>query len=196
MPCALPIQNRHEGDRIFVCGSSPHIHRLPIKPLLEGVCIGINTAPSYFKGMQYLICHDSMNLVTQKGFLNFVSKLPAEKFFAYDAKIIEMHQNNESVLNYVYEPVSDLSKEWCNELMHGPSTAIDACNLAYLMGASEIILYGVDFTGGSRFDGSTYPSPDFWGQNFAEICEKLQKIPVPIYKTNPKSPLPFPLAIL
>lgn len=191
------ITDRHAGKRFFVCGSSPHIHTLDNSHLANGVTIGINEFPRHYRDVDYLICYDSPNLITKKGFASFVKSLKAEKFFRKDPKIVEMYHNQSRVVTEFFTDLpalvtNPIPKEWDGKLIHIGTTAVDACHLAYIMGASEIVLWGVDLFGGARFDGSTYSSENYWDLFRDRIESVLHRFPIPVYKTNEASPLKLP----
>ena len=192
----LEITDRHKDNVIYVCGSSPNIHNLSKEVLENNITIGINDFGKFYPYINYLICYDSCNLRDVKGFVGYVSGLQAEKYFKKDPKIIELFYNRPDIVNHWFRDkpalVADVNKEWDGTLNHIGSTCVAASHLAYIFGASKIILYGVDLCYGERFDGSKYANDNYWDLFRDRIVKALKRIPVPIYKTNLDSPLPFP----
>lgn len=192
----LNLTDKHKGQTFFIGGSSPNIHQLDKERLKEGVVIGVNQFPDYYPSLDYWIAYDSFNLLTKKGYQAWLKEVKAFKFLLKDPKVYEIYWNKPEYCDQWYLSTHAMNiKEvpkpdpWDGKLCHYATTALDAVHLAYIMGASEIVLWGVDLTGGSRADGSKYASEDYWSMFADRVSVFLNMLPIPVYKTNPDSPL-------
>lgn len=203
------INNAEKGNRILIGGASPFIHELPRAFLDTGKVIGINRWPEPWRG-ESLPCDYWIGLDTglnwEKYALSdnpeyadlpkFLPGLECPKFMRRPNLDTEAFVPSDVALFFDKAPHDQpIPVEWNGTLRGTNTTALPAINLAIIMGASEVVLYGVDFVGGARADGSQYPAPDFWADHEREINNTIrlfQQI-VPVYKTNPASWLDCPL---
>jgi hypothetical protein len=192
------IQNRHKGERFIIGGCSPHALTLPSEFLATGRVIGIN---AWFKRfpLDYFIGLDTGVLYRLHGPDIVALKVPkfirtpnpqTESFVPYEfADHWIAVENN-------FEPPSDWD-EAAPCLKYVVTTAISAIHLAKVMGAGEIILWGVDIKGSGQFmePGGFYNDGFCWDRHVDGINKALALFgdDVPIYKTNPESLLNLPL---
>jgi hypothetical protein len=188
----LNLNQRHQGERFIIGGSSPNIHNLDPFVLNTGVVIGINRwyriHPCY-----YWICADKAENAW-RDFGKDIMGIDAIRF------LVKPQQGNNPLPSkaahywfHATEHESVIQPSWNGSLYTWKTTATAAAHLAIIMGASEILLYGVDLMGDTRFDGSQ-GLPNYWERHHRKINRSFQLLSqhVPIYKTNPDSPLDLP----
>ncbi len=196
----LPFPQPPKAERVIVGGFSPAIRALPRDVLSTGQIIGINHWAAEFPcdywigldtGLNWHKYHDETEYLELPKFLRTLKvpqfmRLPnpdSEAFVPHDAGIF-----------FEKPHAGRIPTEWDGTLQFTASTALAAINLAIVLGASEVVLYGVDFVGNSRADGSDYGIPDLWEQHregINALMRRFQEI-IPIYKTHPDSWLDCP----
>lgn len=191
-----------KGKRVLIGGSSPHIFNLPINLLKSGPVIGINRWGADFH-CDYWIGLDT-GLNWEKYYLDskpeyehlpkFLKTLEVPKFMRKPNKCTETFVPPDAG-HFFEQAHGDIPTEWNETLKWESSTALAAINLAIVLGAAEVVLFGVDFVGDQRADGTSYHRPDFWAEHKAPINRLLCRFQefVTIYKTNPASWLECPL---
>lgn len=185
------LKDRHHGATVFVCGTSPHIQRLNPYWLRQGVTIGINTWFRY-RPCNYWICADSSAKAWQQ-WGDDLYNIKAERFMSRPAsgEIVP-----DDLAHYWFEGIKSFPDDfqWRGTLHSNRTTATAAVHLAMIMGAREIVLWGVDIMGGERFDGSANEYGP-WENRFHTVNRSIKNFAKwgTIYKTNPKSPLEVPL---
>ena len=192
------LTNRHKGQRVYVCGSSPNIHNLDNRHLADGVVIAINQFIDVYPQSDYWLAYDSQNLQLVPNYADWVGKIKAHKFMRWDPNYSPNFDNWEGlgdITHYHCDVLAEvyLHKTWQQHLIHVGTSASEAIHLAAIMGASEIVLWGVDLHGSHRADGSAYDDPDMW-QRFVDRFTLLAKwieagFGCPVYKTNLESKL-------
>jgi len=187
------ITNRHKGKRFFIGGSSPNIKQLDPAHLTDGVVIAVNQFIDVYPRADYWMAYDSQNLQLSEGYADWVSNITAPKFMRWDPNYSPNFKQWEGlgeVTHYHCDVLDDryLHREWSQHLIHIGTTASEAVHLAAIMGASEIVLWGVDLHGGHRADGVAYADPEMWGRfvdRFSLLCQwATSAFDCPIYKTN------------
>lgn len=189
------------GDRVIVGGASPAIHGLPAEFLSTGQVIGINAWPIE-RHCDYWIGLDT-GLNWRKYYLDshypelpkFLKTLDVPKFMRLPNKDSEAFVPAGAGIFFEKPHAGKIPATWDGTLQFTSSTALAAINLGIVLGASEIVLYGVDFVGDERADGSRYSVPGLWEQHRHEINSLIRRFNdiVPVYKTNPESWLDCPL---
>ena len=185
------------GKRIIIGGGSPNIFHLPAEILNTGPVIGVN---KWYKvhpeRMDYWICAD-----TGAFYRDFKDDIPLIKCpkFMRKRQMTDPEEAcvPEGIADFWFEttPGFDLPcyKWWDESLRMVSTTATAAIDLARIMGASEIVLYGVDICGRTHFDGEDYGFDwTLHAEQFNRLLRELKKY-VPIYKTNPDSPIDCPM---
>lgn len=187
------IANRHQEQPIFVCGFSPFIHQLDHSHLNGQIVIAINDFGNWWPESTYWIAYDSHKMSYEKGYKDKVIAMPHNKFMRWDRCTSPAHEHDERLGNvtwYKTIPAVDdtlMIRQWDGKLCHLGTTATNAIHLAYIMGASQIILWGVDLTGDTRADGTEYNGQDYWGRFRGRFNQFLTRFDVPIYRTNPNA---------
>jgi len=194
-----PLTNCHQGERFFIGGSSDHINKLDHSMLQSGRVIGLNQWCQFMPHCDYWLCVDSDSVI---------NKLPYI-WHAVPRHVISFMQQYNFIppvpTSYSYtKEYGDVPLEWTGKLSWINTSAVAAINLAAIMGASEIVLFGVDMTGGKAF-GLTYDRPDHWDRKEADGTQPLldgvnkwlhrfvRDVKIPVYKLNPDSPIAVPL---
>lgn len=178
--------------RFFVGGSSPHIFSLDKAMLDTGKIIGINAWPEYH------YCDYWIGLDTGVNWDKFhwLPWLCVPKYMRTPNKDTEKHVPPDAADFWFNQPASRdyIPTKWEGLLRWESSTAMAAINLAIILGASEVVLYGVDFVGDDRADGHRYMA-GLWEQHREPINNLLRRFQeiVPIYKLHPESWLDCPL---
>lgn len=198
------LLNKHQGERFFIGGASPYFHTLNASALNTGVVIGLNDWCSRAKA-DYLMLYDSFVLMEEveewKGYLDYWKSAKATKLARRDPEVLATVGVDAS--DYWYIPIHHKAEGFQDayeyeeqfhylRLCHQSTVATEAMHLAVRMGASEIILYAVDLIGDSRADGTDYPHKDFWGEHIFRVQDFIDSLGIPVYKTNPDSPLKIP----
>ena len=168
-------------------GYSPHLHLLPKELLATGPVIGINLWGRDFP-CDYWIALDTFKYPEWGGWLK---ELEAVKFMRQPKSPQEQDLNIplEAVDYWFTQATGFVPLGWEEKLAWISSTALAAINLAIILGGKEVVLYGVDFVGSGRADGSEYPKPDFWGPHKEGINNMIREFSrhIKIYKLNPAS---------
>jgi hypothetical protein len=184
------------GKRIIVGGLSAHVNSLPASFLKTGVVIGVNKWPDFFP-CDYWICLDTGKCHKEnddywRGFYERTLKnLKAPKFARAPRDTEKPVPPGRFDYYFQNSCVENIPTTWEGRLRYGSTTATAAVNLAIILGAKEVFLYGVDFIGTRRLDGSVNND---WSDHVSStnaILKKFEKL-VPIYKLHPDSPLDVP----
>lgn len=186
------------GERVIVGGASPFIHSLPSCFLDTGKIIGINRWAEFYPCDAWIGLDTGLNW-DKYGHL-WLPGLQCPKFMRTPNRDTESHVPPDAADFYFDEVQDRIPVIWDGTLRWRSSTALAAINLAIIFGAREVVLYGVDFVGDTRADGTSYPiglhGPDkaFWDVHLEGINVLMRQFAelVPIYKTNPESPLEVP----
>lgn len=188
------------GQRVIVGGYSPAIRVLPREFLSTGAVIGINHWAAelpcdYWIGLDTgLNWHKYYDETEYPELPKFLRTLKAPKFMRLPNKDSEQFVPADAGIFFEKPHAGKIPTHWDGTLQFCASTAMAAINLAIVLGASEIVLYGVDFVGNERADGSSYVIPDLWEQHKEDINALLRRFQehVPVYKTHPDSWLDCP----
>jgi hypothetical protein len=194
---------RHKGERVIIGGFSPHIHKLPPSLLDTGAVIGFNQFADEF------FCDYWMALDTGAAwqhfyqddkpeyshFPKFLRNLTVPKFMRRPNKDTEAFVPEDAAIFFEKAHHDEIPLTWNGRLRWASSTALAAINLAIIFGASEVVLFGVDFVGSGRADGSSYNQPNFWDPHKNGINNLIRWFSqhTKIYKTHPDSWLDCPL---
>ncbi len=172
-------------------GFSPHVLRLPQEYLKTGFVIGVNQWPTLHP-CDYWIALDTHNWPTL--FKDWLTGCNALTFMREkNSRAGEKHVPEDAV-DYWFKKADTLQTEWTGRLDWESTTAMAAVNLAIVLGASEVVLYGVDFVGDGRADGGGYSRAGFWDAHREPINRFLARVQqhVPIFKTHSGSWLECP----
>lgn len=203
MPPFDPITNRHAGKTIFVAGTSPFDPGFVPFDIPNSVTIGVNNASLEIHCDHLLIC-DTHRIKERmphaldclpKGSKTFFSRdvghedIPKQPDYWFTRPRGSLDNNCWPVPGYKVPNVWREVLPQTGVLQHVATAATAAVNLAFIMGAARIILYRVDLIGNTHFGKVVVP----WAEFEPRVSEFLKKIPVPVYKTNPDSPIAVPL---
>lgn len=185
------------GDKtVIVGGSSPNIHSLPKDMLQKHTVIGINEFAKYYKTDYFIAC-DTFRLADPE-WKEWLDKLNVPKFWRERNSEVpsEMAIPDSAADVWFKQSIIDTySQEWDGSLLYTSTTGIPATDLAIKLGAEDVVLFGVDLIGDGRFNGTQYPSKDFWEVHVDGVNRCLEFLSqfARIWKTNPDSPLSVPL---
>lgn len=180
----------HPNQRFFIGGYSPHVHHLDPCVLESGVVIGVNEFPRLGYKLDYWLCCDTDSAM--RLFPELVRSIQAPRFMQqYD------HVPDAPADYWFKRERECIPTQWDERLSWSSTSACAAVNLACLMGAKEVFLFGVDLTTGGRADGSHYENDaEHWTRWVAPVNKWLHECAslfgVAIYKMNPDSPLSLP----
>lgn len=199
----------HKGERVIIGGFSPAVLMLPQEFLKTGPVIGINKFAAVRQCDYWLGLDTGLNW--QKWFLDddpqyasepkFLRTLQCPRFMREpnpDTEYFAPYHGNNPKESGIYffsrKPAQYQPESWDGSLRWISSSAMAAISLAIVMGAKEIVLYGVDFVGGQRADGSAYSSDNFWDPHKDGINNLMQEFQrhASVYKTHPESWLSCP----
>lgn len=196
------LTNRHRHQTIIVAGTSPFVPDLPQSFLDEHITIGVNNYP-LIGDCNYLVIADTHKIQTHMPNALSNVRRGTKTFFGRDTK-----QDDSPEPDYWFTrprgflgannwPRKDcpIPTEWKEPikgvglLAHVATVATAAANLAVILGASNIILYRVDLIGNTMFGSREKPWVDFE----PVVSHFFNRLPIPVYKTNPNSPLHLPM---
>jgi hypothetical protein len=180
------LEISHKGSRFIIGGTSPNIHRLPPSLLDTGIVIGLNRWPKFDLRMDYYLVVDTDTVMQE--YPEVVRGVRCPKFMQkYD------HVPDAPGDYWFTKNRETLPLTWDGSLSWVSTCACAAMNLAAIMGAKEIVLFGVDLLGYNRADGSLYDNPEHWQTQVKAVntwVQEFQKAArVPVYKTLEQSPL-------
>jgi len=194
----VTITNRHIGERIIVAGTSPSIYpnNIDIDFLKTGVVIGINKFAKVFKPDYWLTC-DPQNIESKmEGVIDHLDGVETfihyHPFWHAPSPSHTFKRPEGTKLDRFVQPIGKdypIPTEWTGHLQHIWTSATAGANLADIMGASEIILYGVDIKG-KTMRGMELVDWDIMADDISLFFKRLR---CPVYKSNPNSPLDLPL---
>jgi len=181
--------------RVIVGGYSPAIHVLPREFLATGTVIGINRWGAELPCDYWIGLDTGMNWRKYHSqehhpeLPKFLRTLKAPKFMRLPNKDSEQFVPADAGIFFEKAHAGKIPTEWDGTLQFQSSTAMAAINLAIILDAEEIVLYGVDFVGHERADGSEYTVPNIWDQHKHEINSLVRRFNelVPVFKTHPDS---------
>lgn len=133
------IRNKHKGKRIWVCGSGPSLLDVnPYKIPKEDIIICCNSSTYHFKKFHYAVFTDGAANYSN-WYLNLKRK---------SCTIILLNQEIPQIKKGTIRLTKDFQKWKFNEndteIIGGYDVVHCATHIAWLMGASEIILAGID----------------------------------------------------
>lgn len=186
------LTGAEKEKRVIVGGYSPAVHSLPKAFLKSAPVIGINKWP-HFYACDYWIALDTFRWHEWEPWLRRLDAIKVlRKRHMGDPKESLIPEN---AADYWFNQAEGIPTEWNETLRWESSTALAAISLAIVLGAQEVVLYGVDFVGGQRADGSTYTREDHWLRHKEPINNLLREFQnyITVYKTHPDSFLDCPL---
>ena len=193
---------KESGKRVIVGGMSPHVLRLPRDLLFTGSVIGVNRfyrfhPCDYWIGLDPSIIYRDRSLEIWDGFENLTClKLTRKKNPIDPLEACIPDDFFDVWVNLCENLETEASTTWDGTLKYRSTSATSAIHWAILMGASEVVLFGVDLARPERWDGTDDTTdPDFWAPHVPSVNALLALFQkhVRIYKTNPESPLAVPM---
>jgi hypothetical protein len=185
--------------RFIIAGYSPRLNEVPVEFYATGTIIGVNQTYRHInKYLDAWLLWDHHITTTHKEMHDAWERISCPKFIRDDdggnnrskwghhRGIFWYHGDSGSPLH-----VLPLSWEIPLRLQICGSSITAACNLALILGATEIILVGVDFIGNKRLGGWEYPISDL-DKMCQYACEYFKTFPIPVYKTVKESKLSLP----
>lgn len=168
------LSNVHSGETLFVLGNSYSLEQMELTPLLDRITIGVNRI------LRHPLCQDNLFPTYLLLVDAPVVVVEQERLLNYEGTVVAyrgidglLERSSVEHLGFDLSPKA----EW--DSMSGPmklscNTAIYAVQLARRMGASKIVLLGVDLTGYNR------KHSHFFGDGKKEQCrlssESLKKV--------------------
>lgn len=182
--------------RFIVAGYSPRLKEVPLSFLDSGKVIGVNQT--------YRIINDYLdawllwdhNISTTHKEIHDHKHIRCPKFVRSDPNNKEFFGNERGIFWFQSARKRlPLTWELPLHLSFSGSSITAAANLALVLGASEIILVGVDFIGKQRACGWQYPYSDL--ESMARLTSiYFKNFPIPVYKTVEESLLSLPFCDL
>lgn len=189
--------DRHKGERVIVAGFSRHVSVLDPALLKTGPVIGVNEAPRIIPS-DYWLALDTGIIYTlwqeRDERFTFLDDLQAPRFMRQPNPLTEAHVPNDWAIWFGKPNPGMVTRRWGEGLRWSGSSALAAVHLAIIMGAREVVLYGVDFVGNGRADGTDYGDFTWDGHRdgINRLMAQFQQI-IPIYKLHPESWLSCPM---
>lgn len=201
---AEDIKNRHQGEIVFILGSGTSLLECEqyLEVLRQHVTIGVNLSYLFMES-NYLVFLDKYPWQYDKKRL---LKLKSHIFAGERAKATGVNTFKE--YNPNHEPSAILREDYAQGLTSGFSSIYPAINIAYLFGASEIALLGVDLASARHFytdnakysnnpvikarkhfwrDRKTYPGAPLVIKFLIFISQYLKKRGIRLWNCNPNS---------
>ncbi len=194
--------NKEKGKRVIVGGYSPRINDVDPEFLKTGAIIGVKgwakVHPCDYwigldTGLIYKRDFDDKD-ARYKDYPKYVRDITAPKFLRKPNPSSETFVPSDFGIFFEKAHQGTVPTKWNKTLQFSNTTATAAISLAIVLGATEVVLVGVDFIGDTRADGSRYVKEDFWNPHLAAINNHLVRFQsfVKIYKTHPDSKLECP----
>lgn len=200
--------------RFIICGSSPSIKKLSRNILYTGRVIAVNQAPEEMfiaDNADFWVCWDDTAKSIKEfelSLFHLINRQTIRVIPKTENWMREMERwNQRGILWYergtVTSHQADPIMEWGRppQLVCAGSVVTTAMNFAYLMGATVIVLCGVDFLGTTRFNGQ-HCSDDKGMAHMAKETSIFARTLIEraghrgqrirIYKTVEESPLELP----
>lgn len=201
-----PITGRHRGEYAIIVGTSPSRAWLGADEysiLEDAVIFGVNNAIRGCSLDYWVVCDTHRINTRMVGVEKYIDD-HTQTFFSAEWSNSSGIQPDyyfkrpSGELDERYQPIKpyNIPTRWNNELQHVHSSATAAINLAAIMRSNLIILWGVDFVGGTRtiINGKDAVVP--WANYVADIqdyIDAIAKSGIQFAKTNPDSPLDLPM---
>lgn len=145
------FKNIHKGHDIYVIGSGPSLQYYSQSFFQNKICIGINYAHKFVQ-CEYAVCKD---IVTQRGFDEHITAVQPAKFITTE---FFTDLTNGQLIPHIYESeieyylckiapntgTLDLKYLGTDTMIQSHMTVTTVINIAYYMGAANIILIGID----------------------------------------------------
>lgn len=188
------------NKRFIIAGYSPRLNEVPVEFYTTGRVIGVNqTYRQINKYLDAWLLWDHHITTTHKEMHDAIETIQAPKFIRNDDGGNNWQKWGSYRGIFWYEgsdnqPLHTLPLTWENplRLKISGSSITAACNLALILGATEIILVGIDFIGNKRLGGWEYPINDL-DKMCQYACKYFKDFPIPVYKTVKESKLSLPL---
>jgi hypothetical protein len=184
----------YHHNRYIVAGYSPRLTETPEDIYATGRVIGVNQTfrviNRYLDAWLLWDHHKSTTHVEIEGH----SVIQCPKFIRNDPNNQEYFKGQRGILWFQSAGKQTIATCWETPLRLGlwGSSITAACNLAFLLGASEIVLVGVDFIGNERVGGWKYAESDPFASACQEANRFFHQFPIPVYKTVNESLLSLP----
>jgi len=137
------LTDKHKGQDIYIVGTGPSMRVFPVDYLNNKITIGLNQAWRYSKLSYCITVHPELFLEYQKEKKNETTWIIKKKT---PMEYLELDDPNHYVFHTEQENYELLTKQKQNVLFIGRGVQQTAMHVAYLMGAKNIILVGVDMT--------------------------------------------------
>lgn len=178
----------HAGETVIVLGCGPSMENVRLADLGRYATIGVNRLPAIYDP-DYLVVIDQ-RVVDIHGDLFGIGS--TTKFCNEEIKTHGDADWNRFKRFWPVENGSVFSEQFEDGLFFGYSVIFAAINLAYLMGASRIILAGVDMNDCSHFldkrgSQNPFPSLDIIIRDFERVKDFARKRGAEIFNANPDS---------
>lgn len=168
-PCRdIPLAGRHAGETVFVLGNGPSLKEASPDALSKVTTIGVNRAPEYHDP-DYLVWLDSKFLEENA---ELVSSSRAEKFAAAKIRAAHPYRRFKRYSPRPNQPL--LSGNYETGLFWSYTSVFPAINLAWIFGASAIVLCGVDLLDRSHFYSNEGRGEPF--HNSQRIIKHMQRL--------------------
>jgi hypothetical protein len=192
------LTGRHKGAVFIVSGTSPHYGYLPSKLVRNAIIVGVNNYPLQ-GACDYWITCDTHRIQERMPRVMTALGKGVETFMNADFPLPEgvpeptyWFTRPDCPMKPGFQPAGDdypIPLTWEGKLQHIWTSATAAANLAVILGAESIILRRVCLTGTTLSGGRQVP----WANFVPDISKFFNRLPVPVYKLNPDSPLDIPL---
>lgn len=195
----IKLTGREKGKQIIIGGTSPHGLKIAESKELKYPVIGLNNWPVHGLRCDYWLTCDTHRIDERMpdalpslapGTPTFFNRdwgkgptIPEPSYWFARPPETEIGAYMQPQKNY---PIPGL---WSGHLQHIWTSATAAANLAYILGASSIILLGVDLLDDTNFLGSMVP----WARFAPDVAKFFRRLPIPVYMTHPASPLKLPM---
>uniref|UniRef100_A0A6H1ZH76 Uncharacterized protein n=2 Tax=viral metagenome TaxID=1070528 RepID=A0A6H1ZH76_9ZZZZ len=192
------VYGKHEGDTVVILGNSSSLNAMDLTPLRDYVTIGVNRILRIFDPTYLFIVDES---VMRDEFKRIPPYLEAGGLLMLypglmNSKVRAKYYNGPWISTGPMSSQCDpCAKDGYIHICRGGNSAYEAAQVAYRMGASHIILAGVDmfwpcseqshFFGNGSALGCKLPRPDWKVEDFRHLKELYHSLGTGITSCSP-----------
>lgn len=139
------LKDSLRGKPILIIGNGPSLNKTPLDDFIDVPAIGMNKIDMLFKKVKWrpsmVAC---VNGVVMKQHKEYFNKTSIPTYLGYKAKYLGIGRDNSNVHYFMEQPSIDFNKNITEGMGAGGTVTYTALQMAYYLGASPVILFGVD----------------------------------------------------
>jgi len=141
----VELKDKHKGEVIAILGNGPSLKEADKSLIATMTTIGINASPVFFDS-DYLIMLDK---TTVENRIKLVRRSRSIPFLPFPTGLLDEYHTYTNYQPRKHE--SQLSSDIKDGLRWSNTSIMPAINLAYVMGARAVILFGLDMNANNHF---------------------------------------------